>query len=385
MNKPEDTFGNYANRSSSKWKKYPEDVLPMHVAEMDFDVAQPIRDLIISLATRSDLGYLGPLPALAPAFEKYALDKWGWQIDSGGISMATDVGVAAVEIIRAVSNPGDSVLVNSPVYPNFYSWIHEAKCEVVDVPLILQADSWQLDLVGIEKAFESGIKIYMICSPQNPVGRVHSAQELTQIAELAKAHGVLVISDEIHAPLAWVPFTPYLSVSDAARDTGVVITSTSKSWNTAGLKAAFIVTQSELVRNKISNMPEAMLWRSSLLGGLAMVVSYSDCGQWIEDTVLVLQENLDYLRHEVARMLPKARIADMDATYLAWIDLSEYHVERPMQMLLTEAKVAVNAGEDFAPSNEYSSFIRFNFATSKPRISEAVRRMAAALEGVPAI
>jgi cystathionine beta-lyase len=192
---------------------------------------------------------------------------------------------------------------------------------------------------------------------------------------------VLVISDEIHAPLAWVPFTPYLSVSDAARETGVVITSTSKSWNTAGLKAAFIATQSEVVRRRLSGMPDAMLWRSSLIGGLAMVVSYNDCAEWIEETVSMLQENLDHLCHELARMLPRAKISDMDATYLAWIDLADYHVENPMQFLLAEAKVAVMSGEEFAPQNQYSSFIRFNFATSRPRITEAVRRMAAALEG----
>lgn len=382
MNKPEDSFGNYANRSSSKWKRYPEEILPMHVAEMDFDVAQPIRDLIISLASRSDLGYLGPLPELAPAFAKFALDKWGWQIDPHGISMATDVGVAAVEIIRAVSNPGDRVLVNSPVYPNFYSWIREAKCEVVDVPLIAQAGSWKLDLAGIEKAFEAGVKTYLICSPQNPVGRVHSAEELGQIADLAKSHGVLVISDEIHAPLAWVPFTPYLSVSNAARETGVVITSTSKAWNTAGLKAAFIASQSEQVRSTLSSLPEAMLWRSSLIGGLAMVTSYRDCGDWIDKTVVVLQDHLEHLRQELARLIPKATIADMGATYLAWIDLAGYHLESPKDFLLSEAKVGVMPGEEFAPENQYASFVRFNFATSKPRITEAVRRMSAALEGV---
>jgi cystathionine beta-lyase len=128
-------------------------------------------------------------------------------------------------------------------------------------------------------------------------------------------------------------------------------------------------------------MPDAMLWRSSLIGGLAMVVSYNDCAEWIEETVSMLQENLDHLCHELARMLPRAKISDMDATYLAWIDLADYHVENPMQFLLAEAKVAVMSGEEFAPQNQYSSFIRFNFATSKPRITEAVRRMAAALEG----
>ena len=353
----------------------------MHVAEMDFEVAKEIRDTLSDMVQRSDLGYLGPLPELAGAFEAFALDRWGWRADGRQIKLATDVGVVAVEILRAVTKPGDRVLVNSPVYAAFFKWISEVGAVPADAPLFLDGDTWKLDLAAIEAAFQDGVKVYLLCSPQNPVGRVHTAQELTAIAKLAKQYSVLVIADEIHAPLSWVPFTPYLSLGTEAEETGVVITSSSKAWNTAGLKAGFLITQSEAARKQLSGLPEAMNWRASLLGAHAMVVSYKAGTTWLDQTVQQIQENLDHLQHEITQSLPKAKVFAMEATYLAWVDLSEYGVEDLQGEILREARVGVVAGSDHAPTGEYASFIRFNFATSKARISEAVSRIAALLEG----
>ncbi|MEK9987596.1 MAG: aminotransferase class I/II-fold pyridoxal phosphate-dependent enzyme, partial [Aquiluna sp.] len=126
-----------------------------------------------------------------------------------------------------------------------------------------------------ETAFKEGAKVYLLCSPQNTVCRVHTAQELTEIAKLAKQYSVLVIADEIHAPLSWVPFTPYLSLGPEAEETGVVVTSSSKAWNTAGLKAGLLITQSAAARKRLARLPEAMNWRASLLGAHAMVSAYS--------------------------------------------------------------------------------------------------------------
>lgn len=375
-----DSFGNFANRSSSKWRRFPADVLPMHVAEMDFEVAESIRSKLLEMVTNSDIGYLGPLPELGPSFERFALDRWGWQIDPSQIKMATDVGVAAVEILRAVTSPGERVLVNTPVYSSFFGWIKEVGCEVADAPLVMEGGRWQLDLGAIEEQFRDGVRVYMLCSPQNPVGTVHTAQELAQVAALAREYGVLVISDEIHAPLSWVPFTPYLMVSEAAEQTGVTITSTSKAWNTAGLKAGFAITQSDAVRLRLKNLPDAMQWRSSILGAFSIIAAYDLGEKWLDGVIATLQENLTHLHHEISRELPKAKFFDMEATYLAWIDLSDYRVTNPQKVILDEGRVAVVPGQDHG-GDQYQSFIRFNFATSKPRITEAVRRIASVLEG----
>ena len=353
----------------------------MHVAEMDFEVAAPIRDKLLEMIQNSDLGYLGPFAKAGVAFQKFALQRWGWELDPVGIKMATDVGVAAVEILKAATVPGERVLINSPVYAAFFSWLQEADCTAVDAPLVLENGTWKLDLAAIRREFENGVKVYLLCSPQNPVGRIHSAKELTEIAKLAKEFDVLVISDEIHAPLSWGPFTPYLSLGPEARETGVTISSSSKAWNTAGLKAGFLVIASEAVRKRLESLPEAMQWRSSILGAHAMVAAFEDGTQWLDQTVAVLQENLEHLRHQVATKLPAAEMFEMEATYLAWIDLSAYRIQDLQQAILKEAKVAVVAGSDHGIADEYPGFIRFNFATSKARITEAVDRIAALCEG----
>jgi len=376
-----DSFSNFANRSSSKWLRYPADVLPMHVAEMDFDVAEPIRAKLAQMVSNSDLGYLGPFAQAGQAFESFALNRWGWQLDPAQVKMATDVGVAAVEILKAVTGPREKVLVNTPVYAAFFSWLKEADCTPVDAPLVLEGDTWKLDLPAIRAAFESGVRFYLLCSPQNPVGRIHSAKELTEVAKLAKEFDVLVISDEIHAPLSWVPFTPYLSLGQEAAATGVTITSSSKAWNTAGLKAGFLVTASDQVRAKLQSLPEAMQWRASILGAHAMVAAFEQGVDWLDQTVLQLQENLEHLRSEVANRLPQARLYEMEATYLAWLDLGSYKIQDLQQAILKEAKVSVVAGSDHGINDDYPGFVRFNFATSKPRITEAIRRIAELCEG----
>ena len=376
----ETTFGNFANRSSSKWRRFEPDVLPMHVAEMDFEVAKPIRDKLVAMVENSDLGYLGPLPELAPAFASYALDAWGWEIEPSGLKLATDVGVAAVEILRAVAEPGQEVLINSPVYSAFFKWLEEANCVPADAPMKLDGGRWSLDLRAIEQKYQQGIKIHLLCSPHNPLGTVHTAQELTELARLADEYDVLVISDEIHAPLSWVPFTPYLALGEHAERTGVTITSSSKAWNTAGLKAGFLITQSEQVRQKLKSLPEAMQWRSAILGAFGMVIAFTQGKPWLEQTVQRIQENLEHLHAELATALPQAKVFEMESTYLAWIDLGEYRVSDPQAVLLKEARVALVPGQDHG-GDQYRQYVRFNFATSKERITEAVRRMASVLEG----
>jgi cystathionine beta-lyase len=367
-------------RRSAKWRSFPEDVLPLPVAEMDYPIAKPIRDVLIDMVKRSDTGYSGIAPELPQAFANYAQRNWNWTVNKDQFYLATDVGVAGVEVLRLWTQPGDKVVINTPVYLNFFTWIKEAKCEVVDVPLNHLGDEWSLDLASLEDAFSAGAKAYILCHPHNPVGHVFTLDELEKIAELAKKYGVLVISDEIHAPLMFsgAKFIPYLNVSDTARETGLCITSASKSWNLAGLKCAQIVADNAVINDRLLQLPISSPWRTSLFGVWASIAAYNQGEPWLNAVLKNIDENRHYLGKLLKKHLPKAKYTVPDATYLAWIDLSAYGQEDVATLLLDKGRVALSNGTDFGGVGK--DFVRLNLATSKEILKDAVLRMASVLE-----
>jgi cystathionine beta-lyase len=367
-------------RHSSKWRRYPEDVLPMHVAEMDYEIAPQIQELLIDFVQRSDLGYLGSVPEVAEAFVAFAQRHWNWTPDAKQIRIATDVSVGSVEIMRRITKPGDRVLINSPVYSAFYGWINEVGCVPADVPLVPDLETWRLDIAGIEKAFQDGVKFYLLCSPHNPMGRVHDRAELEAVAELALKYGVVVISDEIHAPLTHDghQFTPWLNVSDAARETGVIVTAASKSFNLAGLKASIFVTQSDTMASLLSTVPPDLHWRSSLLGGFAMAEAFSNCDDWLAEANARNRANRDLLTRLVSERLPGVSYWVAQGGYLAWLDVSSLNLgENPALRILEEKRISLVPGVDHGAG--YEQFVRINFATSAESIERTVDAIASYL------
>jgi len=362
------------SRHSSKWRRYPSDVLPMHVAEMDFQIAQPVQDRLIKMVQDSDLGYLGPVPEVASAFAKFADARWAWKVDQSQVRLVTDVGVAVVEFLRAQGAHGSKVIINSPVYHGFWHWLDELEIAQVDVPLL--AD-YSLDIDGIERQFAAGVKYVLLCNPQNPIGKAFTREELTALAEAAKRHGAIIISDEIHAPLTYTDstFVPFLTCGEAAEAVGVCITSSSKSWNLAGLKAAITVTQSDVMNSAVSKMPEAAHWRSSILGAFAMAECFENGTLWLDSTVATLDENRKFLKSELERLLPTVKYQLPQASYLAWLDVSELGLgEETAATLIRDAKVALVPGNEHGP--QYTDFVRLNFGTSRENITEGLSRIA---------
>ena len=360
---------------SSKWLRYASDVLPMHVAEMDFEVDAGVRAVLAEMVTKSDLGYLGPIPEVPDAFVGFAQRHWGWTPDAAQIRMTTDVGVGVVEVIRALSKPGDKVIINSPVYHSFYMWLDELKLTTVDAPLIHEGDNWKLDLAAIEAQFKAGARFILLSSPHNPVGRIHTLEELTAIAELSNKYNAYVISDEIHAPLTYADekFIPYLSIP-AGQRRGIVVTSSSKAFNFAGLKAAIIITQNQEMFEELNVMPEANHWRASLLGGFAMAKAFRDGDKWLAETMTQLDHNRKLVRELLAKYLPKAKYVIPQNSYLAWIDISCLGLgDNASELLIENQKVAFNPGTEFGA--QYGVYIRLNFATSPEIIEEGIKRL----------
>ena len=364
---------------SEKWREYPIEVLPLPVAEMDFPIADPIKSLLLEMVSRSDLGYLGPIPELPEAFAAFSQRHWGWSVDPHQVHIATDVGVGAVEVLRLITNPGDKVLINSPIYHNFSNWIREVHLEKIDVPFTQNGDEWILDFDAVENAYRNGVKVHMLCSPHNPLGRVYSRSELLKFADLANKYSVVIISDEIHGPLTYSEstFVPFLSLGPISEAVGIVITAASKAWNIAGLKCALLVTQSDAMNRILMRLPIATHYRASLLGAFAAFAAFAEGDAWLEAVLVELDSNRKLLKKLLADQIPKVKYVLPKNSYLAWLDFSAIEVANPARVMLERGKVAVVAGSGFSAATK--DFVRLNFATSPEILTEAVKRMAVAL------
>lgn len=369
---------------SEKWRGFPQDVLPLPVAEMDFPVAEPIRAVLAEMVAHSDLGYLGPIPELGLGFKKFAAERWGWDVDEKQVRAATDVGVAVVEILRVFTQPGDSILISSPVYHNFYTWINETKLTLVDAPFERTGDEatnpWVINWESIEKAYASGIKVHLLCSPHNPLGFIYTKQDLLRIVALAKKHSVLVISDEIHAPLTFPgeTFVPILDLGSDAESVSVCVTAASKGWNIAGLKCAIIVSQNAEMNSKLSKLAPAMHYRASLLGGFATAVAFAEGGVWLDTVIAQLDHNRHLIKDLLAEKLPTVRYHIPQNSYLAWLDVESLNLGvDPSVTLIEKGRVAFNPGHAFG--KQCDQYVRLNFATSPEIITEAIDRIARAV------
>ncbi|MFD6699039.1 MULTISPECIES: MalY/PatB family protein [unclassified Microbacterium] len=369
-------------RSSTKWRTYPDDVLPLFVAETDFPLADAITRRLHEAVEQGDTGYTPPDPGLRDAFVAYAQRRFGWSVQPAHIRSTCDVMMGVVEILRAVLAPGDRVVVAPPVYPPFFDCIEEAGGVVERVPLVDADGSWTLDLDGIDRALADGARAVLLCNPHNPTGTVHSHAVLARLAEIASAHGAVVVSDEIHAPLVQpgIDYTPFLAASPLAAEVGYTVTSASKAYNLAGLKCAVMVTASEQTAAVVRGLPPEVEWRTGLFGAMAAVAAWDPASDaWLDGLLVALDDNRRLLGRLLAEHIPGARYRLPDAGYLAWVDLRDLGWgDDPAGRILREAKVALNRGPTFGV--EGRGHVRINLGCSPEVLSEAVLRIAALVQ-----
>ena len=365
-------------RRSAKWRVHPDDVLPLWVAEMDVPLAAPVAEVLRHAVDLGDTGYPAGAGDYAAAVADHARARWRWAVEPDHMRLVPDVMAGVVELLGLVTSPGDAVVVNPPVYPPFFGFVEHAGREVVAAPL---GEEGRLDLDALAAAFETGTMggrrcAYLLCSPHNPTGTVHTTGELAAVAELAAAHGVRVIADEIHAPvvLPGATFVPYLSVPGA--ESGFSVVSASKGWNLAGVKAALAIAGVQAVA-ELDRLPEIVGHGVSHLGVLAHTAAFRHGVDWLDAVLDAVAANQRLLSALLAEQLPEVGYRPGEGTYLAWLDLRALDLgEEPAERLLERGRVALLGGGPFGPGGQGRA--RLNLATSRSIVTEAVRRMASA-------
>lgn len=276
-------------RRSAKWRMFPDDVLPLFVAEMDYDLAPPVAEVLHEAVRRGDTGYPLSAPELGEAYAGFAGRRWGWSVDPARVTPVADVGVGVVEMLRVLARPGDAVAFSPPVYHPFFDWVPETGNRILEVPLARDESGYRLDLAALEAAFATHPAAYVLCNPHNPVGRVHTPDELAAVVRLARLYRVTIISDEIHAPLVLpgATFTPMLTVPGAA-EVAVAVVSASKAFNLAGLKCAAVVTASRRMARAVERLLFAPDDRVGQFGVLASIAAFTDGDAWLASLIATL-------------------------------------------------------------------------------------------------
>lgn len=353
-------------------------MLPLWVAEMDVDLAPPVAQALRTAIERSDTGYRSgtELPA---ALASFASRRLGWDLDPDRVTILADCLTGIAQSLIHLAGPDDGVVITPPVYPPFFNVTRDiARREVVEVPLV----EGRLDLDGLRRAFaRPQVAAFLMCHPHNPTGSVASRTELIAVAELAREHGVTVVSDEIWAPMPLrdTVITPYLSLGEDLVGPDVALVSASKSFNLAGLKCAQLVAGSDRTAQRLAAaIPLEITYGAGHLGVIASVAAYEDGDDWLDALLASLTQRADLLADLLADRLPEVGYRVPDATYLAWLDCRALGLgDDPAATFLEHGRVALNAGPTFG--SQGAGFARLNLATSPAIIAEAVDRMALAV------
>lgn len=368
---------------SYKWDSAPEaDIIPLWVADMDFETFPAITEALQRRVAHGIFGYTRVPEAYYEAVCRWFGKRHGWHINREDIIYTSGVVPAVSAVIKALTLPGDQVIVQGPVYNCFFSSIRNNGCEMVSNSLIYNKEElrYEIDFDDLERKLKhERARLMLLCNPHNPGGRVWTRDELTRMAELCHKYGVRVVSDEIHCELTLYDneYVPFGSLPDELSRGSITCCSPSKAFNTAGLQIANIVCRDAEVRNRIDraiNINEVC--DVNPFGVIALQAAYSDEGyEWLTQLRKYISANYDLLCERFARELPKCKVMRMEGTYLAWIDCSELHIssDEIEEMLMHENKVWVNAGSMYGA--EGAAFIRINMACTSELLNEGITRI----------
>lgn len=384
-------FDEKTNRWGSgcyKWDSMPaEDVIPMWVADMDFRVAQPIIDALNRRVAHGVFGYTKVPERYYDSVISWYSRRHKWHIEREWMMYTSGVVPALSAIVKALTVPGDGVIVQTPVYNCFFSSIRNNGCHVVEAPLRrvpVAGDeglfTYEMDFDALERACSSDrAKLLILCNPHNPAGRVWKAGELQRLNDICLKHGVRVVADEIHCELVMpgYEYTPFASISDSALDNSITCCSPSKSFNIAGLQMSNIICNDEATRQKIDraiNINE--ICDVNPFGVEAVMAAYDECEDWIVQLNGYISDNYAALRQFFKAEMPQLKVSLLEGTYLVWVYIAPTGMtaDALTDRLLSEGRVMVNSGTmyDEGAGNDY---IRLNLACPRSQMMEALRRI----------
>lgn len=369
---------------SIKWNLGDRDILPMWVADMDFEVPIEIAAAVKARAEHPIYGYTIPGEQYYSSIINWWEKRHSLRIEKQWISYSPGVVPAVNMLIRAFTKPGDKVLVQTPVYYPFFSAIKNNGCELVENPLKPVGDRYEMDFEDLErKLTDPDVKVMILCSPHNPVGRVWSKEELSRVGELCVKNDVLVIADEIHCDLVYKKYkhTPFLSLNTELAEICAMCTAPSKTFNIAGLQVSSVIIPNETLRGKFNAVLESdAIMGPNIFAIEALEAAYNHGELWLEELIDYLQGNLDYLKEFINVNLPELKLINPEGTYLVWLDCStlkktskELH-----EFFMEKAKVWFDEGYIFGSGGE--SFQRINIACPRTILEEALRRLQIALK-----
>ena len=362
---------------SLRWHVYPEDVLPLWVADMDFESPECVIKALHERVDHKIFGYgLAPF-GLKEVFTDRMEKLYNWQVTGDQLSFVPGVVTGFNLALRSLCQPGDAVIFFTPAYPPFFSGPKSSGLKVIECPMLEGVDgAYSIDFELFERLIvDNNVKAYIHCDPQNPTGRAFTREELEKLAEIVLHHKVFTCSDEIHCDLVYDgrKHIPFASLSKEVSDTTLTFMAPSKTFNIAGLYASVGIIQNEALLQQFNDARSGLVGYPDLLSLTAAKAAYEGGAEWLQACLAYLQANRDWLVENINARLPGVRATCSEATFLMWLDCRQTGLESPYKFFLEKAKVGLNDGLTFG--KQYAQYVRLNFGTPHANLEKAVTAM----------
>ncbi|MDR3602815.1 MAG: PatB family C-S lyase [Desulfosporosinus sp.] len=362
-----------------------EDVLPLWVADMDFQAPEAVIEALVNRAQHGIYGYSNGMESYYKAIIDWMQERYGWEIQRDWIAFSPGVVPALNELVRSLTEPKDKILIQSPVYPPFFLAIQNHGREVVNSELTLKNGRYTMDFADLEEKFASGVKMMILCNPHNPVGRVWEREELERLGQLCLAHNVLVVSDEIHGDLIYEGYhhIPFATLSPELAAQSIICTAPSKTFNLAGLQTSNLIIPNAKIRQAFqASFNLTGIHNPNLFGITALEAAYRYGRDWLDQLMHYLKGNVEFLMSFLDQELPQIQAIQPEGTYLVWLDFRSLGMESKalQKFLIHKAGVGLNAGYLFGPGGE--GFARLNLGCPRSTLAEGLQRIKTAVKGL---